>query len=294
MRLDPDPAPHRLHEKDPTLIDVLRGPLHVNMWRTYDPRVGQYLTPEPVMVEGIGAGLHPYMYANAAPATLTDPDGRFISSCQTPAGLLLCGGAGSFGGAAAGAAEGAGVGVGTGAGVGAADILGPVIGACVVAAAAAAANEAANDNAEPLTSDEPRPFDPDDPCQKLYLAQTAYCGETYADDRRYEICMKNAEINKFRCFNGLGPLPLVRTTAACPRLPSRSGRIGRPSSVPTHFLAPGRNPQEVGPTARHDAIECSWRGCSPTCARCAARPSERSGVSFSFRQSLASAGSRTE
>src|SRR5690606_19638646 len=48
-----------------------------------------------------------------------------------------------------------------------------------------------------------------DECYRVYLEQTAYCGETYTDDRLYEICMDNAWKNYIRCLNGLPPKPLV-------------------------------------------------------------------------------------
>jgi hypothetical protein len=46
-------------------------------------------------------------------------------------------------------------------------------------------------------------------CYTTYLAQTAYCGETYTDDRIYDLCMANAWKNYIRCLNGLPPRPLV-------------------------------------------------------------------------------------
>ena len=46
-------------------------------------------------------------------------------------------------------------------------------------------------------------------CYAIYLEQTAYCGETYTDDKLYELCMANAWKNYIRCLNGLPALPLV-------------------------------------------------------------------------------------
>jgi hypothetical protein len=46
-------------------------------------------------------------------------------------------------------------------------------------------------------------------CYEKYKAWTAYCGETYTDDKLYETCMDNAWKNYIRCLNGLPPKPLV-------------------------------------------------------------------------------------
>jgi len=48
-----------------------------------------------------------------------------------------------------------------------------------------------------------------DGCYAFYLEQTAYCGETYTDDYRYNKCMASAWDNYVRCLNGLPPKPLV-------------------------------------------------------------------------------------
>jgi RHS repeat-associated protein len=93
------------------------SPLSLNTWRVYDPRVGQYLTPEPMATEG-ATRWSAFGYALEAPYDLWDPDGRFISSCTaTPSAAAACGagiGGGGFlgtsalgGGAAAGGAAGA-------------------------------------------------------------------------------------------------------------------------------------------------------------------------------------------
>jgi RHS repeat-associated protein len=55
-----------------------RQGLVLNRWRTYDPRVGQYLQPEPMLVEGLLPTMHPYSYALLAPADYVDPDGREV------------------------------------------------------------------------------------------------------------------------------------------------------------------------------------------------------------------------
>lgn len=100
-----------------SLLQTLRSPLSLNTWRVYDPRVGQYLTPEPMATEG-ATRWSTFGYALEAPYDLWDPDGRFISSCTaTPSAAIACGagiGGGGFlgtsalgGGAAAGGAAGA-------------------------------------------------------------------------------------------------------------------------------------------------------------------------------------------
>jgi RHS repeat-associated protein len=53
-----------------------RGPLSLNRWRVYDPRVGQYLQPEPLLLSGMRTLSHPYAYAYVDPADFVDPTGR--------------------------------------------------------------------------------------------------------------------------------------------------------------------------------------------------------------------------
>lgn len=61
----------------------LREPLSMNRWRGYDPHVGQYLSPEPRLMDGTagaygGALTHPFAYAAVGPTDFTDSDGRAI------------------------------------------------------------------------------------------------------------------------------------------------------------------------------------------------------------------------
>lgn len=51
--------------------------LHDNRARTYDPKLGRYLQPDPL---GLEAGRNPFNYANHNPLNASDPDGR---ECQT-------------------------------------------------------------------------------------------------------------------------------------------------------------------------------------------------------------------
>jgi RHS repeat-associated protein len=84
-----------------SVLQTLRSPLSLNTWRMYDPRVGQYLTPEPMAAEG-ATRWSAFGYALEAPYDLWDPDGRFISSCTaTPSAAAICG-AGITGGGALG------------------------------------------------------------------------------------------------------------------------------------------------------------------------------------------------
>jgi RHS repeat-associated protein len=55
---------------------VSREPLFLNMWRVYDPRIGQYLQPDPFVVDGQLALAHGYAYVGLGPLDQSDPDGR--------------------------------------------------------------------------------------------------------------------------------------------------------------------------------------------------------------------------
>jgi RHS repeat-associated protein len=83
-----------------------RQALQLNRWRAYDPRVGQYLQPEPMLVEGALGLAHPYGYALLGPLDYVDPSGR-------EPGALAATLAGWFGGGGAGTATAAGAGAGT-------------------------------------------------------------------------------------------------------------------------------------------------------------------------------------
>ena len=47
--------------------------LHYNYFRYYDPSTGRYITSDPV---GLDGGLNAYLYSEANPVTVDDPDGR--------------------------------------------------------------------------------------------------------------------------------------------------------------------------------------------------------------------------
>jgi len=127
-----------------SLLQTLRSPLSLNTWRVYDPRVGQYLTPEPLATEG-ATRWSAFGYALEAPYDLWGPDGRFISSCTaTPSAAIACG-AGIGGAAALGTAT---TGTGTNSvaasgrgesGVTPATVAGAIEGAICVAASATGA-----------------------------------------------------------------------------------------------------------------------------------------------------------
>ena len=76
--------------------DVETG-LHHNLFRYYDPRLGRYLTPDPIRYAGGSTNL--YLYANNDPINQCDPDGHFV----IPAALLVVAGAALVGGLIGGA-----------------------------------------------------------------------------------------------------------------------------------------------------------------------------------------------
>lgn len=52
--------------------------------RYYDPRIGRFLSVDPVTADSIGGNFNRYWYANNSPYKFTDPDGRYI--CATGKG----------------------------------------------------------------------------------------------------------------------------------------------------------------------------------------------------------------
>ena len=48
--------------------------LHYNYHRYYDPKIGRYLTPDPI---GLAGGINPFVYANLNPINLIDPYGLY-------------------------------------------------------------------------------------------------------------------------------------------------------------------------------------------------------------------------
>ncbi|MBK8169656.1 MAG: RHS repeat protein [Sandaracinaceae bacterium] len=70
-------------------VQTLRLPLRANRWRTYDPRIGQYLSADSTTVRGGGSGYrggtarnarslsHSFAYADLDPVNSVDPNGRW-------------------------------------------------------------------------------------------------------------------------------------------------------------------------------------------------------------------------
>ncbi len=56
--------------------NLLRSPLYLNQWRVYDPRVGQYLTAEPLAILGAAPGRSSYAYP-PNPYNTIDPTGLY-------------------------------------------------------------------------------------------------------------------------------------------------------------------------------------------------------------------------
>ena len=84
--------------------------LHYNWHRYYDPKIGRYLTPDPI---GLAGGINLYLYADASPVNFIDPYGLFnptkgLSSIGNAvnAGRLYAGGVLKLGAAAGLAAAG--------------------------------------------------------------------------------------------------------------------------------------------------------------------------------------------
>jgi RHS repeat-associated protein len=55
--------------------------LHYNWHRYYDPRIGRYLTPDPI---GLSGGLDPFGYADNCPTSLVDPFGLMFTIIRGP------------------------------------------------------------------------------------------------------------------------------------------------------------------------------------------------------------------
>ncbi len=57
--------------------------------RYYDPGLGQFISPDPLLFTEVPQQFHPYNYANANPTTLTDPTGLSVFSGMMGGGGLL-------------------------------------------------------------------------------------------------------------------------------------------------------------------------------------------------------------
>ena len=154
-----------------SLLQTLRSPLSLNTWRVYDPRVGQYLTPEPMATEG-ATRWSAFGYALEAPFDLWDPDGRFISSCTaTPSAVAACGAGISGGGLLGTSALGGGAAAGVaGGGAVAGGIAAPTAGQAIAGAICVAAAATTTHVLPDATTDEPDFDEPEsDECMRDFV-----------------------------------------------------------------------------------------------------------------------------
>jgi hypothetical protein len=195
-------------------------------FRWYESGTGRYTRPDPLdripTAFRLRAILPPdnlYGYALQRPLMLTDPLGLLADDppgCVTrwmAAGAAVGAGVGAAIGSTAGAAVGGTVctpaapGVGTvgcgAAGGGAGGFAGGLQGALYGAAAGAIVGILAC-TCDPPIPDRARTREE---CYRLYLEETALCGQLYTYDYDYDRCMANAWRNYIRCLNGLPPRP---------------------------------------------------------------------------------------
>ena len=149
--------------------------------RYFDPATGRFLTEDPL---GFGANdLDFYRYAYDSPANFTDPFGTNNLPVTLPYPITrpipipipwpkVVGG-----------------------------IIGALLGELV---GADSTNPDAALHKDPIPGC-PKDKNRDDPCYIQYLEDTAWCGETFTDDKLYELCMEIAWFNYEACKDGREP-----------------------------------------------------------------------------------------
>jgi len=155
--------------------------LYYNRYRDYDPITGRYIQADPIGLEG---GSNPYVYAEANPLNVVDPEGLNPAAVaralclSNPVALYVCVGGG-------------------------------------LAVAAAAANSQAQIQrmngprirSAPLPLTDCQPED-HDYCQRIRDEEENRCREKFGPvDWQYQGCMARAEENYWRCRTGKWPLP---------------------------------------------------------------------------------------
>jgi RHS repeat-associated protein len=200
--------------------------------RWYDPRVGRFLSEDPIGFGGRDVNFYGYVHND--PLRFVDPNG--LRRCNPILGAILGGvfgaGAGYGGGAILGAVAGgtigaaggtlvipgfgtitggaSGIAVGAGAGAYAGSVIGAAIGIVEGYRYCDGADTCDKPKADPIPIPAPAPTPSDEePCYKKYIEETGWCGRTYTDDYIYESCMSNAWRNYIRCKNGLPPNPFL-------------------------------------------------------------------------------------
>jgi RHS repeat-associated protein len=63
---------------DGTVTVAHRDGLYLNRWRVYDPRVGEYLQPDPAAIWGVPPADNSFGYSRTAPTVYGDPLGLFV------------------------------------------------------------------------------------------------------------------------------------------------------------------------------------------------------------------------
>jgi RHS repeat-associated protein len=149
---------------------------HENWFRYYDPKLGRYVTSDPI---GLDGGLNTYLYANANPLTYADPEGlEAVIPWPGPAAGAGAGAAGAGGLAAGAAVAGAGL-----AGYGIGSLIYPHIEPTITRAV------------DYCLSDDD---ETDDNCEALYQSILSTCAGL--SGRKKFRCFEAARIARDQCY----------------------------------------------------------------------------------------------